>query len=176
MEAFLSWLKGMGFERHAESVREFLDEYMPAQESVALFFTIVIWLIAIATVALIVHEFYRAGMLKLPGFQRRQAAIEKVERKPVMQLEQIRRLPLREQISALLQYSIEHLVNSNLLPSSRSLTNRELISYLEKSDVQKAGLLREQIDITEPVIYGDEGISEQLIETCLLKTRGLSGA
>ncbi len=71
MEAILSWMKGLGLEQHAESLRDFVTEYMPAQESVQLFFTIVIWLIVCGTVFLVVNEFYRAGMLKLPRFRKR---------------------------------------------------------------------------------------------------------
>lgn len=176
MEAILSWMKRLGLEQHAESFRDFINEYMPADESVQLFFTIVIWLIVCGTVILVVHEFYRAGMLKLPRLQGRQGDGESTEIKPVWQWEAILALPLREQISALLQYSIEHLVNENLVPASTSFTNRELISCLEKSDAHKAGLLREQIDLTEPVVYGDERVSEQQLVACRSKTRDLCDA
>ena len=176
MEAILSWMKGLGLEEHAESVRDFLNEYMPANESVQLFFTIVIWLIVIATLILVLHEFYRAGMLRLPRFESRRDEGEKTEKKPVWQWEAILALPLREQISALLQYSIECLVARKLVPSSNSFTNRELISYLERSDSHKASLLREQIDMTEPVVYGDEHVTEEQVIACRIKTRGLSDA
>jgi len=176
MEAILSWMKGLGLEQHAESFRDFVNEYMPADESVRLFFTIVIWLIVIGTVILVLHEFYRAGMLKLPGLQGMQSDGARAEIKPVWQWEAILALPLREQISVLLQYSIEHLVDENLVPASSSFTNRELISYLEKSDSHKAGLLREQIDLTEPVVYGDERVSEEQLVACRIKTRGLCDA
>jgi hypothetical protein len=59
------------------------------------------------------------------------------------------------------------------VPASSSFTNRELIAYLEKSDLQKAGLLREQIDLTEPVMYGDESVSEQQLVACRRLTRKL---
>ena len=93
-----------------------------------------------------------------------------------MQWDLIRALPLREQISALLHYSIEYLVASNLVPSSPGYTNRELISCLEKSDSRKAGLLREQIDLTEPVLYGDELVSEEQVIACRDKSRSLRDA
>lgn len=176
MEAFLSWMKGLGFDEHAESFKNFVEEYMPAEESVQLFFTVIIWLIVCGTIILVAHEFYRAGMLKLPRFQGQQGDGTGAEIKPVWQWETILALPLREQISALLKYSIEHLVNENLVPASSSFTNRELISYLEKSDSLRAGLLREQIDITEPVVYGDEQVSEQQLVACRIKTRGLCDA
>jgi hypothetical protein len=166
MEALLSWMKALGLEQHAESFRDFVNEYMPAEESVQLFFTILIWLIVCGTVILVVHEFYRAGMLRLPRFHAQQGEGARAEIKPAWQWEAILALPLREQISALLQYSIEHLVNENLVPASSSFTNRELIAYLEKSDSHKAGLLREQIDLTEPVVYGDEDVSEQQLVAC----------
>lgn len=176
MEAFLSWMKGLGFDEHAELFKNFVEEYMPAEESVQLFFTVIIWLIVCGTIILVVHEFYRAGMLKLPRFQGQQGDGTGAEIKPVWQWETILALPLREQISALLKYSIDHLVNENLVPASSSFTNRELISYLEKSDSLRAGLLREQIDITEPVVYGDEQVSEQQLVACRIKTRGLCDA
>jgi len=176
MEALLSWMKGMGLEQHAESFRDFVNEYMPAEESVQLFFTIIIWLIVCGTVILVVHEFYRAGMLKLPRFQALQGDGTTAENKPVWQWEAILALPLREQISALLQCSIEHLAKENLVPASSSFTNRELIAYLEKSDSHKAGLLREQIDLTEPVVYGDESVSEQQLVACRSISRGLCDA
>ena len=176
MEAILSWMKGLGLEQHAESFRDFVDEYMPAEESVQLFFTIIIWLIVCGTVILVVHEFYRAGMLKLPRFQGLQRGDARAEIKPAWQWEAILVLPLREQISALLQYSIEHLVNENLVPASSCYTNRELIAYLEKSDSHKASLLREQIDLTEPVVYGDEQVSEQQVLACRTRSRDLSDA
>jgi len=174
MEALLSWMKALGFEQHAESFRDFVDEYMPAEESIKLFFTIVIWLIVCGTVILIVHEFYRAGMIKLPRFQRLQGDGARAEVKPAWQYEAILAMPLREQISALLQYSIEYLVNKNLVPASSSFTNRELIAYLEKSDSHKASMLREQIDLTEPVVYGDERVSEQQLVACRSISRGLT--
>lgn len=176
MEAILSWMKGLGFEEHAESVRNFINEYMPADESIQLFFTVVIWFIVIGTLVLVLHEFYRAGMLQLPRSRSRQDDGKMTENKPAWQWEAILALPLREQISVLLQYSIEHLVDKDLVPSSNSYTNRELISYLERSDSDKASLLREQIDITEPVVYGDEHVTEEQVIACRVKTRGLSDA
>jgi hypothetical protein len=177
IEAILSWMKGLGFEQHAESLRDFANEYMPARESVQLFFTIVIWLIVAGTIFIVVHEFYRAGMLKLPRFRGRPGDENaSTEPKPVRQWQDIPALPLREQISALLQFSIQHLVNENLVPASSSFTNRELVSYLEKSDAHKAGLLREQIELTEPVVYGDERVSEQQLIACRSKARDLCDA
>ena len=177
IEAILSWMKGLGFEQHAESLKDFANEYMPARESVQLFFTIVIWLIVAGTIFLVVHEFYRAGMLKLPRFHGRPSDENaSTESKQVWQWQDILALPLREQISALLQFSIQHLVNENLVPASSSFTNRELVSYLEKSDTRKAGLLREQIELTEPVVYGDERVSEQQLIACRSKARDLCDA
>ena len=37
VEAILSWMKRLGFDEHAESVRDFVNDYMPAQENVRLF-------------------------------------------------------------------------------------------------------------------------------------------
>ena len=176
MEAILSWMKRLGFEEHAESVRSFINEYMPADESIQLFFTVVIWFIVIGTLVLVLHEFYRAGMLKFPRLRRHQDGGEMNESKHAWQWEAILALPLREQISALLQYSIEHLVAKDKLPSSNSYTNRELIRFLERSDLDKASLLREQINITEPVVYGDEHVTEEQVIACRVKTRELSDA
>lgn len=176
MEAILSWLKRHGFEEYAKSVRDFMNEYMPEDESVRLFFTVIIWFIVVGTVILVVYEFYRAGMLRLPRLRSGPDDVETTGSQPALQWEAILALPLREQIGALLQYSIEQLVARRLLPSSRSYTNRELVSYLELSDMQKAGLLREQIDITEPVVYGDEHVTEEQVIACRVTTRGLSDA
>jgi hypothetical protein len=176
MEAILSWMKGLGLDEYAESLRGFVNEYMPAEESVQLFFTVVIWLVVCGTIFLVVHEFYRAGMLKLPGFRRMRDGGAGTEIKPAWQWETLLALPMREQISALLQYSIEQLANKNLVPASSSFTNHELIAYLEKSDARKAGLLRQQIDLTEPVVYGDEPVSEQQLVACRRLSRGLGDA
>ena len=176
LEAILSWLKGLGFDRHAESLRDFFDEYMPANESIQLFFTAVIWLIATATVALVVHEFYRAGLLRLPAGRRRRDDRAAPVDSNAMQWEDILALPLRERISALLRYSIEILAAARLIPASHSYTNRELLACLEKSDAHKAGLLRKQLELTEPVIYGDEHITEERIAACQAKSRELGDA
>ena len=85
-------------------------------------------------------------------------------------------MPLREQLAALLQFSIEQLVAAKLLPASRSYTNRELLAQLETADVGRANMLREQIDLTEPVIYGDEPVTEERVEACRKKSRGLGDA
>jgi hypothetical protein len=50
------------------------------------------------------------------------------------------------------------------------------VSCLEKSDSRKAGLLREQIDLTEPVLYGDERVSEDQVTACRDKSRRLRDA
>ena len=176
LEAILSWMKRLGFEEHAESVRDFVNEYMPAQESIGLFFTIVIWFIIAGTLAVVLYEFYRAGMLRMPRLRGRLNDGKLPENKPVMRWDMILALPLREQISALLQHSIEYLVARHLVPSSNSYTNRELVSCLEKSDSRKAGLLREQIDLTEPVLYGDERVSEEQVTACRDKSRRLRDA
>ena len=176
LEAILSWMKRLGFEEHAEAVRGFVNEYMPAQESIRLFFTIVIWFIIIGALVVVLYEFYRAGMLRMPRLRGRINSARMPVNKPVMQWDVILALPLREQISALLQYSIEHLVARNLVPSSNSYTNRELISCLEKSDSRKAVLLREQIDLTEPVLYGNERVSEEQVIACRDKSRSLRDA
>ena len=85
-------------------------------------------------------------------------------------------MPLREQIGALLQYSIERVAAARLVPASRSYTNRELLAHLQAADAAKASTLREQIDLTEPVIYGDEPVTEQQVEACRLKSRELGDA
>jgi len=176
LEAILSWMKGLGLDEHAESFRSFIDEYMPADESIRLFFTLVICFIVIATVALVVHEFYRAGMFRLPGKQRRQENKTASLCRPVMRWEDIQALPLRDRISALLQYSINSLVTAGLLNSSFSYTNRELVAHLEKTDARKADLLRQQVELTEPVIYGDAHITEERVAACSLKSRMLADA
>lgn len=176
LEAIVSWMKRLGFEEHAESFRNFVNEYMPAQESVRLFFTVLIWLIIIGTLGIFIYVFYRAGMLRVPRLRSHTDDGITPENRDDMQWDMIPALPLREQISALLHYSIEHLVARNLVPSSNSYTNRELISCLEKSDSRKAGLLREQIDLTEPVLYGDERVSVEQVIACRDKSRRLCDA
>jgi hypothetical protein len=176
LEAILAWMKRIGFEEHAESVREFVNEYMPARESVRFFFAIVIGLIVIGTLAVVVREFYLAGMLRIPRFRSHLDDSITPDNEPVMQWEAILALPLREQISALLHYSIDHLASSSLIPSSSCYTNRELVAYLERSDAHKASLLREQIDMTEPVLYGDERVTEERVIACRDRTRDLRDA
>jgi hypothetical protein len=176
MDAILSWMRGLGFERHAESVKNFIDEYLPAEESVRLFFTLVIWMILFSVVLLVVYELYRAGLLRLPHRSHQEKERLAQESKATFTWEAIVALPLRRQISVLLQYSIEQLATKNLIPSSRSLTNHELVSYLEKSDDRKASLLREQIEQTEPSVYGDVPVSEQLLIRCRTIARRISDA
>jgi hypothetical protein len=176
IEAVLSWLKGLGFEQHAESLRDFVDEYLPANESVQLFFTVVIWLIVIATVLLIVHEFYKAGMLRLPRSRHRPRSDRAEEHKPAIAWQAILALPLREQIGALLQYSIERLAEAKLVSASRSYTNRELVAQLETADTARARVLSQQIDLTEPVIYGDDPVTEERVTACRLKAEELGDA
>jgi len=176
IEAILSWLKGLGFDQHADSLKHFVDRYLPAGESVRLFFTIVIWLIVIGTVALVVHEFYRAGMIRLPRRRGRHDAPKGPVSEPGRQWQEVLVLPLREQIAALLQFSLEHLAAAKLLPTSQSYTNRELVARLATTDADKASLLREQIELTEPVIYGDEPATETQVMACREKCRELGGA
>jgi hypothetical protein len=175
-EAVLSWLKGLGFEQHAESLRNFIEENMPADESVQLFFTVVIWLIVIATLLLIVHEFYRAGMLRLPRRKRAAGGAPQSERKPGREWQEILALPMREQIGALLQYSLERLAEARLVSASSSFTNHELAAQLETTDAARAGVLRAQIDLTEPVIYGDDPATEERVTACRHKAEELSDA
>ena len=176
LDAILSWMKRLGFEEHAESFRDFINEYMPAQESIQLFFTFVIWFVVFGALVIVLYEFYRAGMLRIPRLRSSIDDVKLPENKPVMQWDMILALPLREQISALLQHSIDYLVAGNMVPSSNSYTNRELLSCLEKSDSRKAGLLREQIDLTEPVLYGNERVSEEQVVACRHKNRRLRDA
>jgi len=176
MDAILSWMKGLGFEQHAESFRDFVNEYMPAGEKIRLFFTLLLWLIVIAVLTLVMVEFYRAGLLTLPRYQPKAGYRQKQESRPALKWQAVLALPLRPQISALLQYSIERLADRKLLPAASSFTNRELISCLEKSDADKVPLLREQIELTEPVVYGDEPVSEERIIACRAKARALSDA
>ena len=175
-EALLSWLKGLGFEQHAESLRNFIEEYMPADESFQLFFTIVIWLIVIAAVLLVVHEFYRAGMLRLPRGKTAAGGTRESERKPGREWQDILALPMREQVGALLQYSLERLAEARLVSASSSFTNRELVAQLETMDAARAGVLRAQIDLTEPVIYGDDPATMERVMACRSKAEELADA
>jgi len=175
-EAILSWLKGLGFEQHAESLRNFIEENMPADESVQLFFTIVIWLIVIAAVLLVVYEFYRAGMLRLPRSRAATGGTSEPERKPGREWRDILALPMREQIGALLQYSLERLAEARLVSASGSFTNRELVAQLETTDAARASILRAQIDLTEPVIYGDDPATEERVTACRSKAGELADA
>ena len=176
LEAVLSWLKRLGLDEHAASIRELIDEYLPAESSVQLFFNAVIWLIVIAALALIVHEFYRAGMLRLPRRKKPDEAAVVTEVRPGMQWDEILGLPLREQMGALMQYSIDHLAAAGLVPASPSYTCRELEAHLERSDAAKAVLFRAQIELTEPAVFGDEAITEQQLNACRSKSLELSDA
>jgi hypothetical protein len=176
MDAILSWMRELGFERHAESFKNFINEYLPAEDSVRLFFTLVIWMILLAVVLLVGYELYRAGLLKLPYRRQTQKDKQAQQNKAALSWEAITGLPLRRQIGALLQFSIERLVTKNLVPSSRSLTNHELVAYLEKSGDRTASLLREQIERTEPSVYGDVPVSEQLLVRCRAIARRISDA
>lgn len=166
MDAILSWMRELGFERHAESLKNFITEYMPAEASVRFFFTLVIWLILLSVVLLVVYELYRAGLLKRPYRPQKNKHQQLQEDKTTLSWETIMDLPLRRQITALLNFSIEQLVNMNRIPSSRSLTNHELVSCLEKSNDRTASWLREQIEQTEPSVYGDVPVSEQRLVRC----------
>ncbi len=176
MDAILSWLKNLGFEQHTDTLQDFLNEYMPSEESVELFFEIIIWLIMLATVFLVLREFYLAGMLRLPHFYKKSGQENDKQDEPVLQWQQILALPLREQISALLRFSIERLIASNAIPASQSYTNHQLTAHLRKLNPQKAGMLSEQIQITEPVLYGDEAVTDEMLEACRLKAQGISDA
>ena len=176
LDALLSWMKDLGLEQHANTFRDFISTYMPAEESVQLFFTIIIWLIVIAVLALVLYEFYRAGMLRLPRNRYKADADQQSAIRPALEWEALMALPLREQISALLRYSIESLSSRNLLPASSSFTNHELIACLEKTDARKAPLLREQVELTEPVVYGNEPVTEAVVSACRAKVRDLNDA
>ena len=176
MDAILSWMRELGFEHHAESFKNFITEYLPAEESVRLLFTLVIWIILLSVVLLVVYELYRAGLLKLPYRPQKKKYQQLQEDKTALSWETIMDLPLRRQISALLNFSIEQLVNKNRIPSSFSLTNHELVSYLEKSDDRTASWLREQIEQTEPSVYGDVPVSEQRLIRCRSIAQRISDA
>ncbi len=176
IEAFLSWLKGLGFDQHAESLKNFVDRYFPDGESVRLFFTIVIGLIVTAVVVLVAREFYRAGMFGLPRRRGHQKQHDGPGSEPGRPWQEILVLPLRAQIAALLQYSLERLAAAKLIPASQSHTNRELVASLAALNTEKARLLREQIELTEPVIYGDEPATETRVMACREKCEELRGA
>ena len=176
MDAVLSWLKNLGFEKHADTVQDFFTDYMPSKESVELFFIIFICLIVLAVVFLVLREFYLAGMLRLPHFSKRPNTRIEKHSEPVLQWRQVLSLPIREQISALLRYSIECLVASNVIPASKSYTNRELKAHLLQSDPIKARLFQEQIQLTEPILYGDEAATDEMLKACQLKAQGICDA
>ncbi|MGB5277911.1 MAG: DUF4129 domain-containing protein [Gammaproteobacteria bacterium] len=176
IDALLSWMRGMGLEQHAESFRNFIADYLPAEENVRLFFTLVIWMIISAVVLLVLYEFYRAGMLKFPRRQPAATDEQKPESTPALSWDALLGLPARRQIGVLLQYSIERLAAKDLIPASRSLTNHELMACLEKSDARQASLLREQIEQTEPVVYGDVPVSEEQLACCRAIARRIKDA
>jgi hypothetical protein len=176
LDAILSWMRGLGFEQHAESFKNFINGYLPAEESVQLFFTVVIWALLFAVTLLVVYELNRAGLLKLPHRSKKYKDQHAQEKQAALSWDAIVTLPLRQQMGALLQFSIERLAASKLIPSSRSLTNHELVSYLEESDNSKASLLREQIEQTEPVVYGDVPVSEQRLSQCRAIARRIDDA
>jgi hypothetical protein len=176
IDALLSWMRGLGLEQHAESFRNLAAEYLPAEESVRLFFTLVIWLIISTVVLLVLYEFYRAGILKFPRNQPAVTNEQKSGSTSALSWEAVLSLPIRRQIGALLQYSIERLAAKDLIPASHSLTNHELMACLEKSDARQASLLREQIEQTEPVVYGDMPVSEEQLIRCRAIARGITGA
>lgn len=176
LDAVLSWLKGLGLDEHADALRELIDRYRPADDSVQLFFTMIIWLIVIAVLLLVLHEFYRAGLLGLPRRRRKAQAQLKPALRPGLSWDSIQTLSLRAQIGALLQYSIEQLAANKLIPSASSYTNHELLACLAKTDAAKAALLHQQIELTEPVLYGDEPATETVVSACRAQSRDLSDA
>ena len=176
LEAMLSWLRGLGFDRHAASLREFIDTYLPAGESIRLFFTILIWLIVIATATIVARELYRAGLFKRHRRRGRHRHEPDAAGGAAWQWDEILSLPPREQVSVLLKYSLEQLAAAGRIPVSRSYTNRELVEHLQTCDARAAGLLRAQVEFTEPVIYGDERITAEHLAACRKCSRDLGDA
>ena len=176
LEAFLSWLKALDFDEHTAALREFIGTYLPANESLQLFFNLLVWLIVLATAMLVVREFYRAGMFRVHRRRGRRAQDGEPARSTVQSWEAILALPAREQIGALLKYSLEQLAAAGKIPVSRSYTNRELVEHLVMRDAHKAGLLRQQVEVTEPVIYGDERATAERLAACRRYSRELAGA
>ncbi len=158
-KAAFNWLKSFGFNVDTSA----LQEYLPSNESIRLFTELSTGLILLLALVFIIRGLYRTGFFKFSQKPQSEDDGFKPENGNALSFEPVDGLPLREQLGALLQRSISLLRKHKAVPVSHSYTNHELIKYLDTSKSALATLLFRQVNITEPVIYGTQSVTQEVV-------------
>jgi hypothetical protein len=175
LTALLDWLKRIGFEQFSRDLAGLIDENLPEAERLKPFFTALLWIIVVATVVLVLREFYLAGLLRLPW---RRHVTQTVTAPPLAAfpvMPKLTGLSPRSQLAVLLRYSIAVLVARRELTATGGLTNREYLRALERRHDEAASLLESQLALTEPVIYGNDHASQAQVNACRHLSQQLAG-
>lgn len=159
-QAIFNWLKSFGFNIDTTA----LQEHLPSFEAVRLFTELSAGLILLLVLVFTVRAIYRVGFFSIPRKSQPEHGEFTSDNGSSLPHEPVDGLTLREQIGALLQRSISLLRKHKMVPVSSSYTNHELVDHLDASKSPLAKLFVRQVSISEPVIYGTQSVSQELVK------------
>lgn len=124
---------------------------------------LLIAMLVVMILYIIINELYAANIRQY--FSRRKAAKTSVQKqlerhnKAPTGLNDIIQLPLRQQVPALLRYSLQVLIKKGVIPNRYSLTNQEFLKITKKHAPEISRDLGMIITSSDKVLYGNKSIS-----------------
>jgi len=162
-QAILDWLKSFGLDFDENDLGYVFREYLPSGESIRLFAELSASFILLLILIFSIRALYLSGVLKLPRLFKFKTDKKNSDNETLLSDESFDDLPFSEHLAMLLRRSIMVLRKYNIIPVSSCYTNHELINHIDKNESPAAKLLARQVDLAEPVIYGNKVATPDVI-------------
>lgn len=170
-QRFLEWLYGhfssSGGEEYAKRFLDWLNQYIPLEIVLPYIVYVSLALLVIIVLGVLIREIWLAqAWPQFSWFRLKKATMKNqtgAEEKP-LDLTAVRRLPVRLQVAALLQFCIEHLIAKGVLPEQRHYTNFELLSFLIAVNSAFSEHFSRVVNVADQALYGDGDIAAATVE------------
>jgi len=164
-QAFLTWLESLktgDYEPEYQWLVRFLDKLVPSEQMIRYFFFTSIGLLVLLSGWMLFSECHRAGLVDKIFRKRNSSKASKLNKSFTLNSIPValpsRGSPAGQQIAALLEQVIFRLEQKKIIPSSASLTIRQIVTFLNDESGELTETFVRLIDQAEPVLYGNRSI------------------
>jgi hypothetical protein len=125
---------------------------------------ILVVLMVVLVLYILINELRAAKILKLfnrqRGKRRREQEVQ-MQATQATAINEIGELPRNHQVPALLRYTLQYLMDKQVLPRRYNLTNREFLAILEQKFPEASNDFASLVDSGERVVYGQQVLAAE---------------
>jgi hypothetical protein len=167
VEKMLEWIgqKIREFFKHDNWLTRNLHfENKPGENVIKGMTNIIVVILIVLVLYIIVNELRAASILKLFRHQRgrhmrlREPDLQTAD-SPLIGMREISELPLNSQVPALLRYTLQYLIDKQVLPRRYNLTNQEFLAILRQKLPVASRDFALLVDSGDRVLYGNKSIA-----------------